>query len=50
MKRKVIVHSPCPECEQQMFASGGNWIQGVEKSIEQRGTEGRVVRPSKSQK
>ena len=27
MKRKVIVHSPCPECEQQMFASGGNWIQ-----------------------
>lgn len=41
MKRKVIVHSPCPECEQQMFASGGNWIQGVEKSIEQRGTEGK---------
>ena len=41
MKRKVIVHSPCPECEQQMFASGGNWIQGVEKSIERRGTEGK---------
>lgn len=41
MKRKVIVHSPCPECEQQLFASGGNWIQGVEKSIEQRGTEGK---------
>ena len=41
MKRKVIVHPPCPECEQQMFASGGNWIQGVENSIEQRGTEGK---------
>ena len=41
MKRKVIVHPPCPECEQQMFASGGNWIQGVEKSIELRGTEGK---------
>ena len=41
MKRKVIVHPPCPECEQQMFASGGNWIQGVENSIERRGTEGK---------
>ena len=41
MKRKVIVYPPCPECEQQMFASGGNWIQGVENSIEQRGTEGK---------
>ena len=41
MKRKVIVHPPCPECEQQMFASGGNWIQGVENSIELRGTEGK---------
>lgn len=41
MKRKVIVHPPCPECEQQMFASGGNWIQGVENSIERRGTDGK---------
>ena len=41
MKRKVIVYPPCPECEQQMFASGGNWIQGVENSIELRGTEGK---------
>ena len=41
MKRKVIVYPPCPECEQQMFASGGNWIQGVENSIERRGTEGK---------